>query len=131
MNRKQRNDIEIVGMDADKTHKYEGEMHHVYLTLSASPTSDWVDDFNDSWRNHFYMMKRHAQVEGAFIRADCPIDEVGGGLMGEIKKIMSEVNAREKQRVEHALAARDEAKRQDKEDREKIEEAAKRINTKN
>lgn len=126
-----KDDITITGMDANKTHKYEGAMHHVYLTLSASPSADWIDDFNHSWRNHFYMMKRHAQVEGAFIRADCPIDEVGDGLKGEIEKVMKEVNTREKQRVERALAAKAEAERIEKEDRERIEEAARQINSKN
>lgn len=120
--------IKITGMDADRTHKYEGAMYHVYLTLSASPSADWTDDFNHSWRNHFYMMKRHAQVEGANIRTDCPLAEIETGLKSELEKIIHEVNAREAERISRAEKARTEQEAREKEERAMIEATAKRVN---
>ncbi|KNG92664.1 hypothetical protein [Pseudaestuariivita atlantica] len=120
--------IKITGMDANRTYKFEGAIYHVYLTLSASPSADWIDDFNRSWRDHFYMMKRHAQVEGAYIRVDCPLVEIETGLKSELGKIIQEVNAREAERISRAEKARTEQEVREKEERAMIEATAKRVN---
>lgn len=85
--------IKIVSFDDEATYKTEpsSALVNAVLNLSASPPSDWANYFNERWKQHFYMMKRNAQVSGNRIEVYCVPDELQN-LIVELNKVIAETN---------------------------------------
>lgn len=78
--------IKLVALD-DKASK---NMKMV-LTLSASVSSEWANYFNALWQQHFYMMKRRAEVAGKNLDVYCAPSELQEHV-SELKKVIAETN---------------------------------------
>lgn len=123
--------ISIVAMDETQTIKDEGsDLYHVWLSLSEAPTSRWVQDFNTSWSDHFYMMKRHALVSGDGLVVRCLLDELGTGLKEELEKVIAQVNKRQRAAAEKEKEDQLKAEVAEREEKQKIADAAKLFNSK-
>ncbi|WP_426025226.1 hypothetical protein [Brevundimonas sp. TSRC1-1] len=120
--------VSITGMNVNASHASgQGALKNIVLTLSGRPPYGWNDMFNGLWARHFYMMKRRAEVAGGQMTVTCMEDELEGGLLEELKKVVSEAN-------QHFVAAQQEAenKRQQEaarglEERQKLEGLANRL----
>lgn len=123
--------ITITGMDADRTRKDEqSALHYAFLSLAPKPTAAWTKDFNETWEQHFYMMKRRAVVQGDGIVVHCVLDELNDGLATELEKIVGEVNERQRALAAQARDEEERAKKAEQEERTRIEEVAARFNKK-
>ena len=85
--------IKIVSFDDKATYKSDpsSALVNAVLRLSAFAPSKWAEYFNDSWKQHFYMMKRNAQVSGDRLEVYCVPDELQN-LIGEFNKIVAQTN---------------------------------------
>ncbi len=105
--------IAIVGVDKSSSrppaggHGRGSAIGTMALELSPTAPSAWQEIFNISWKQHFYMMKRHAVCTGRLITVECPPAELEGGLLDELAKVVSETNrqyAQHQQRVQQSRA---------------------------
>jgi hypothetical protein len=78
--------IKIVELD-DKASQHM----KMVLTLSASAPSEWSGDFNARWKQHFYMLKRRAEVCGRNLEVCCAPSELQEQV-NELKKVIAETN---------------------------------------
>ncbi len=85
--------IKIVSFDDKATYKTDPSSAFVnaVLNLSASAPAAWADYFNQHWKQHFYMMKRNAQVSGSRLEVYCVPDELQN-LIVDLNKVISETN---------------------------------------
>ena len=86
-------DVKITGMDPDLTRPSgRGKLDNVVLTLTPHPDWQWSKTFAALWKQHFYMMKRDAEVSGNGLVVTCVPDELGEGLLEELKKVVAQTN---------------------------------------
>jgi hypothetical protein len=86
-------DIKIVAMDdAASGPSGEGALLRLVLKLSQSAPTAWSQYFNESWRQHIYMMKRKASVSGDRLEIICMPDELESDHLPELKKIVGDTN---------------------------------------
>jgi uncharacterized protein YdbL (DUF1318 family) len=112
-------DVKISGLDEERTHPSgHGVLDDVFLTLEPRPTNEWAQLFDALWTQHFYMMKRRAQVVGNGLIVTTTVGELGDGLLDELKKIAAQTNAAvreqaaERNRQQQALIEQEKARRE-------------------
>ncbi len=78
MRRFRAGDIEIVGIDQRRTHNPDKSrvLYKIYLQLSGTPSSEWVQIFDAERHFPRHSMWREAWVEGGYIVVHCPLDEL-------------------------------------------------------
>ncbi|MCL1526842.1 hypothetical protein ACD582_10005 [Xanthomonas nasturtii] len=86
--------IKIVSFDDKATYKTDpsSALVNAVLELSSSAPAEWADYFNQSWKQHFYMMKRNANVSGDRLETYCVPGELQS-LIVEFNKIIAKTNA--------------------------------------
>lgn len=122
-------DVKITGMDQQATRPSGvGKLYDVVLNLSPIPPSDWSEIFDHYWKHHMYMMKRSATTFGSIITVQCMPEELEGGLLNELKKVVAQTNQQFKVHIgdveAHEQAQRDKAAQE----RERISGLAGRLN---
>ena len=86
--------IKIVGLNDGASKRVEpgSAIVRVVLELSASAPSNWADYFNNSWKQHIYMMKRRAEVRGKRLEIECVPEELQPDHLPELKKVIDATN---------------------------------------
>ena len=85
--------IKITGLNAQASvPSGQGALQDVVLTLSETTDYEWASLFNSLWSQHFYMMKRRAEVSGGELVVTCMPEELEEGLLSELKKVVSNTN---------------------------------------
>lgn len=90
-------------------------MTRVVLDLSEQAPPEWANYFNQRWAQHFYMMKRRAQVSDKRLEIDCVLEELESDHLPELRKVFDETNLEyskfyaAKQAVRHAEQVKREA----------------------
>ena len=122
-------DIKITGMNDAATRRSDAHsgLFTVVLDLSAIAPSPWANYFNDSWRQHLYMMKRRASVAGAALEIECGLDELESDHLPELKKIIDETNKAYARHVADVAQAEDALKKQTRTDKQQVADAKKTI----
>ena len=129
MNIFQYESVAITGFDETRTRKDgDTKFHHVHLSLSKTPSASWAKDFNESWSQNMYMMKRHAQVTGDCIVVTCMMEELDSEFKAELRKVVSEVDDRHNKLAKAEHDQKIQAAKDQQADKQKIAEAAKKFN---
>jgi hypothetical protein len=86
-------EVKITGMNPSLTQPSGiGKLDNVVLTLAPHPDWQWSGAFATLWKQHFYMMKRNAEISGGGLVVTCVPDELGDGLLDELKKVVAQTN---------------------------------------
>lgn len=112
-------DIKIVELDVEMTRPSEqaSGMRHMFLKLSAYPSSEWANFFESERRFPRHNMWRHAWIEGNYIVVDCVPEEIKQYHLADLKTDVANSNKKYKdflQQVEERTLA--ENRRQAQED---------------
>ena len=113
--------IKIVSFDDKATYKTDSSsaLVNAVLNLSASAPADWASYFNQSWKQHFYMMKRNAHVSGSRLEVYCVPDELQN-LISELNKVITETNQAYEQHLMQAQAKADQRAAADAAERQRL-----------
>lgn len=84
----------------------------IILSLTSNAPTGWADYFNNAWRQHIYMMKRHAECYGDIIVIECPPGELKQEHAPELKKVVDETNAAFARHFAATQTAQERAKQQ-------------------
>lgn len=105
-------DIKIIEMDdqASRPLAANTDVMSVALKLSAAAPPEWTSLFGQLWTQHFYMMKRGAQVFGNTLRIECLLSELKDEHIPELNKVIAETNR------EYVKYAEEQARIRDSED---------------
>lgn len=114
--------IQIIGFnEAASNSSGRGSLMNMHLELSASPAMQWLDLFDQNWKQHFYMLKRHVNVSGAELIVECMPDELQGHI-DELKKVVAETNAQFNKMIADDQKSIADAQAADEERRRKLAE---------
>ena len=121
-------DIKIVGIDQGASQPTgEGAFYVMVLNLSPHPTSDWSDLFSMLWKQNMYMGKRNIETFGSKMNVRCVPNELEGGLLEEIKRIVVKTNGEYRSHIEAAEAQQQVAQDRKNEERQNIANIASRL----
>ncbi|AZQ66819.1 hypothetical protein EF888_06495 [Silicimonas algicola] len=121
--------VKIVGMDADKTRTYDdNDLLGVHLTLTRAPDRQWMEDFNATWHSHSLGLLRSASIKDGGLFIQCLPDELENEYMPRLRKVVSEVDERQRLTAMRAHEAAEAKSKADVKQRSEISELAKRIN---
>lgn len=115
-------DIRLIGVDKARTRIPDPSktLYNVYFELSAKPPTDWIEIFNAERSLTLHNMRREAWVEGRYIVVHCPLDEIQGYHLRDIKKNIENTNKRYREALGQYEAQRErELKRKEEEERRK------------
>ena len=88
MNRDSFTDIKLIGLDVDATQSSEAAagLRHMYLRLSAQPSSEWQELFDQERQFPRHSMWRADWIEGNFIVVDCVPEEINSIIYETLKR---------------------------------------------
>lgn len=105
----------------------EGALMRLVLRLSRSVPPQWSEYFNAAWRQHVYMMKRKAWVDGGRLEIICMPDELEGDHLPELQKIIAETNDAYRSYVASSNRRQAQAEEQAKQQREQLSKLKDRL----
>lgn len=99
--------VKIVGMNPDASRPSgKGALLDIVLMLEPRPRGTWSDVFHNLWARHLYMMKRAVVVSGSSMTVTCMEDELEGGLLAELQKVVEAANVAFKEIIDRTDAER-------------------------
>jgi hypothetical protein len=114
-------DIAIVGLDVMRTRQSDKApgLRHMFLSLSARPSSAWAEMFTAERRFPRHTMWRKAWVEGSAIVVDCVPEEIESHHLGDLRQDVTNTNRKYRDYLTrvHAQDARHEAAEAQERDR--------------
>jgi len=86
--------IKITGIDESASHKprISESLYNIILNLSAAVPYEWEDYFNNTWKQHVYMMKCRAFVAGDKLTVYTIPEELEMLHIAELKKVIDKTN---------------------------------------
>jgi hypothetical protein len=87
-------DIKITGLNVDLTQPSDkaSGLRHMYLSLSAEPTREWIEIFQAERQFPRHSMWRDAWVETDHIVVDCVPDEIEKYHLSDLKQDAAKTN---------------------------------------
>lgn len=123
-------DIKITNLNVEKTAPSSrgSAMRHIYLELSATPPSDWIDRFNEERKFPRHTMWRKAWVEGKFIVIDCVPDEIEQYHLKDLKEDVAKANNSHRQALGIRNAKQEALKNAADGEKKRLEDLRSRLN---
>ena len=99
-------DIKIVGLDDEKTRPSDkaSGLRHMFLRLSESPKSEWIEFFNNQRSFPRHNMWRDAWIAGGYIVVDCVPEEIGRYHLPDLKTDVSNANIKYREYLQEVEA---------------------------
>ena len=93
--------IKIIGVDEQASHKprLSEALYNIILNLSASVPYEWEDYFNNTWKQHVYMMKCRAFVAGDKLTVYTIPDDLERLHISELQKVIDKTNKQYKKYI--------------------------------
>ena len=87
-------DLTITGLDISRIRQSDKApgLRHMFLSLSATPSSAWADIFSAERRFPRHTMWRKAWVEGAAIVVDCVPEEIETHHLSDLSEDVKNTN---------------------------------------
>ncbi len=119
-------EIKIVGVNKEKTERDDSfpSAVSIYFDLSEEPDSQWIQCFEQFWKEHLYSMKRKAFCEGKYIRMVVASSDNMRQHKEELEKAVTETNQMYEKIISKTKA---EESRQMEEEKRIVEEAKRKL----
>lgn len=122
-------EIQIIGMNTDKTQRTVGsETHyHVYFTLSETPAPLWRIVFLEQWKTVLETPPvpwAEALIDGTFLLVNCPLREVASVYFPALKNAVAGANKVYEQRMKDDVRAEENREEAWKKERKAVEDVA-------
>ena len=120
-------EIQIVGLNTDKTRRTLGSyiVYQVYFELSETPPWAWRDIFGREWKD--LNPTQEAGIDGRFLVMHCPLQEIATKHLPALKKAVEATNSAYKQYAREQVTEEERKTDVWKEERETVEEMAKTL----
>jgi hypothetical protein len=122
-------DIKIIGLDVDATQPSQAAagLRHMYLHLSARPSSEWQQLFDQERQFPRHSMWRKAWIEGNFIVVDCVPEEIEQYHLRDLKEDVAKTNQNYRDYLARVARAQKRQKEAEQKEKSQLEDVKSRL----
>jgi hypothetical protein len=122
-------DIKITGLDVNATQPSQAApgLRHMYLRLSARPSSEWQELFNQERQFPRHTMWREAWIEGNFIVVDCVPEEIEQYHLRDLKEDVAKTNQNYRDYLARVARAQEQQKEAEQKEKSRLEDLKSRL----
>lgn len=123
-------EIRITGLDVGATQPSQraSGLRHMHLRLSAQPSSEWRQLFDNERQFPRHSMWRAAWIESSFIVVDCVPEEIEQHHLRDLKEDVANTNKKYREYLARVALAQKQQEETEQKEKSRLDELKNRLN---